>query len=537
MTRGGITTPCSNAGSANSMHVHWNTLSTKQCRCIRWNWSPKSWCCPFTSNSGNNRKLLPSTTADYAFLHEFLCAKLGSRYLQHNSRANGKRILIVNTAASDAQVESLLLANVLSQHGYQVSLLGTHTTLDHLPLIMERAPFDALLLPKSSHISTSLQTLVAMTRITVFLSGFQDEWTSEPPENLPIYWLPEELGEICQTIDQVLSEEIPMTTAIVWLRQDLRLADNPALYHACQSCDNVIPVFIDDPLPTSVSQLGAASRVWLHHSLQALDDSLQAAGNRLTLRQGAALPVLQALIAASGATHVYWNRVYDPASLARDKHIKETLKQTCEVHSFNASLLNEPWEVLKADGTPYKVFTPYWKAMLKHGIQHLPLPIPARIPAAAPVPETLPLAALGLLPSIRWDTGMMAHWQVGETAAMQKLHDFLPSGGADYQEARNIPAQAGTARLSPHLHFGEISPRQAVYHTENYLAGHPGAESGLRHFMQEIGWREFAYYLLYHFPQTRGAGTGCAFRAFPVGRASCGGVGTLATWANRLSDH
>ncbi len=306
-----------------------------------------------------------------------------------------------------------------------------------------------------------------------------------------------------------------MTTAIVWLRQDLRLADNPALYHACQTCDTIIPLFIDDPLPTTVSQLGAASRVWLHHSLQALDDSLQAAGNRLTLRQGAALPVLQALIAATGATHVYWNRVYDPASLARDKHIKASLKQECEVHSFNASLLNEPWEVLKADGTPYKVFTPYWKATLKYGIQHLPLPIPARIPAAALVPKSLPLAALGLLPTVRWDTGMMAHWQVGETAAMHKLHDFLPSGGADYKDARNIPAQAGTTQLSPHLHFGEISPRQAVYHSENYLAGHPGADSGLRHFIQEIGWREFAYYLLYHFPHTVEQALDVRFAHFP----------------------
>lgn len=305
-----------------------------------------------------------------------------------------------------------------------------------------------------------------------------------------------------------------MTTALVWLRQDLRLADNPALYQACRACEHVIPVFIDDPLPTSISQLGAASRVWLHHSLQALDTHLQTLGSRLILRQGAALPVLQQLIASTGATHVYWNRVYDPASLARDKHIKETLKQTCEVHSFNASLLNEPWEVLKADGTPYKVFTPFWKAMLKHGIQHLPLPIPERMVAPANLPDSLPVDALGLLPTIRWDTEMMTHWQVGETAAMQKLLTFLPQG-ADYKEARNLPAQTGTARLSPHLHFGEISPRQAVYHTEHYLQHHPEADGGLRHFMQEIGWREFAYHLLYHFPHTQERALDARFDAFP----------------------
>lgn len=306
-----------------------------------------------------------------------------------------------------------------------------------------------------------------------------------------------------------------MSTAIVWLRQDLRLADNPALYHACQSCANVVPVFIDDPLPTSVSQLGAASRVWLHHSLQALAARLQAAGNRLILRQGAALAVLQQLLAETGATHVYWNRVYDPASLQRDQHIKATLKQSCTVHSFNASLLNEPWEVLKADGTPYQVFTPYWKAMLKYGIQHLPLPAPQRLPAPAQPPHSLSLDDLGLLPHIRWDQGMMAHWQAGEAAALDKLQAFLPNSGKDYQDARNFPAQPGTSRLSPHLHVGEISPRQAVYYAHQFAAAHPASDSGVHHFIREIGWREFAWYLLYHFPHTVEQALDKRFAHFP----------------------
>lgn len=151
-------------------------------------------------------EVLPSTSADHAFLHEFLCAKLGSRYLQHNSRANGKRILIMSNegAESGKQIDSLLLANILSNHGYQISLLGTQTRLDHLPLILERAQFDALLLTDNRSISEKLQALVEMTRTIVFLSGYQDEYTSQPPENLPIYWLPMELGEVSQTIDNVL---------------------------------------------------------------------------------------------------------------------------------------------------------------------------------------------------------------------------------------------------------------------------------------------------------------------------------------------
>ncbi|MDD5393182.1 MAG: deoxyribodipyrimidine photo-lyase [Thiothrix sp.] len=304
-------------------------------------------------------------------------------------------------------------------------------------------------------------------------------------------------------------------TAIVWFRQDLRLSDNAALYHACRAAGQVIPLFIHDPTPTTVSQLGAASSVWLHHSLQALDTDLQAVGNRLVLRQGEALPILQALIAATGATRVYWNRVYDPASLSRDTQIKAALRQVCEVHSFNASLLKEPWEVLKSDGTPYKVFTPYWKAMLKSGIQRLPLPSPPHIPAPTVPVASESLESFGLLPRIRWDTPMMAHWQVGETAALQRLLDFLPDSGADYKDARNFPAQPATSRLSPHLHFGEISPQQAVYHTEHFLTQHPGAESGLRHFMQEIGWREFSYYLLCHFPQTIDQALDVRFRQFP----------------------
>lgn len=305
-----------------------------------------------------------------------------------------------------------------------------------------------------------------------------------------------------------------MSTTLVWFRQDLRLTDNPALYHACRN-GTVIPVFIDDPLPATVSQLGAASRVWLHHSLQRLNRDLLANGSRLILRQGPTLEVLQQLLAETGATRVYWNRLYDPASLQRDTRIKETLKTVCEVRSFNGSLLNEPWEVLKADGTPYKVFTPYWKAMLKYGIQHQLLPAPEQIAAPETMPQSLPLESLAFLPSIRWDIGMMKHWQVGEEAAMQKLLDFLPTRGADYQDARNFPAQHGTAKLSPHLHFGEISPRQALWVAEQFLAEHPASESGVRHFIREIGWREFAWYLLYHFPHTVDQALDERFHQFP----------------------
>lgn len=293
-----------------------------------------------------------------------------------------------------------------------------------------------------------------------------------------------------------------MTLAIVWFRQDLRLADNPAFFEACRSCQQVIPVFIDDPTPNTLSQLGAASRVWLHHSLASLDKDLQSKAGRLVLRQGQALTVLQDLIKATGATYLFWNRCYDPASLARDTEIKALLKDQVQVQSFNAALLREPWQVLKNDGQAYKVYTPFWKALLKTGIVQTLLPKPSVIPAPTLWPASVALSDLQLLPSIAWDQGMIASWEVGEQAALTKLESFLETTVSAYKTARDQPAVLGTSRLSPYLHFGEISPRMLALRAEQYLAEHPAASLGIQTFLQEIGWREFAWYLLYHFPQT-----------------------------------
>ena len=304
--------------------------------------------------------------------------------------------------------------------------------------------------------------------------------------------------------------------AIVWFRQDLRLADNPAFHYACQHAQHIIPVFIDDPTATTVSQLGAASRVWLHHSLHALQTDLQGKGSQLWLRQGPALEVLQQLCAETGATHVLWNRLYEPMSIQRDKAIKHALRGQVEVHSFNASLLNEPWEVLKPDGTPYKVFTAFCKAMLKHGIDHLPLAIPAILPPTPHDPRALSLAELGLLPKIRWDIEMMAYWQTGEKAALQRLEEFLHNGSSTYKQERDFPANSeSTSRLSAPLHFGEISPRQIVYQARRYSAEYPQADTGIDFVIREVGWREFAYHLLYHFPHTVEHALDERFERFP----------------------
>ncbi|MGK0270097.1 MAG: deoxyribodipyrimidine photo-lyase [Cocleimonas sp.] len=310
-----------------------------------------------------------------------------------------------------------------------------------------------------------------------------------------------------------------MKRAIVWLRQDLRLSDNTALHNACNECDEVIPVFIDDSVDEEMSQsasaLGSASRVWLHHSLISLNNDLQEQHSTLILKQGKALEVLQSLIEETKATHVYWNRCYEPEVIKRDELIKSTLKKSINVQSFKGSLLLEPWEGLKQDGTPYRVFTPYWKAMTKDLVITKPLPIPVDFKAPKNWSSSIDLDELDLLPSTpipNWDEDMMSYWKVGESAAHDNFQAFLEDGVANYKERRDFPAIGGTSLLSPQLHFGEISPLQLFYiardfetqnaQPENYSHPSPLVGNGIGHILRQLVWREFSHSLLYHFPQT-----------------------------------
>lgn len=310
-----------------------------------------------------------------------------------------------------------------------------------------------------------------------------------------------------------------MKRAIVWLRQDLRLSDNTALYNACNECDEVIPVFIDDSVDEamcqSVSALGSASRVWLHHSLSSLNADLKEQNSTLIIKQGKALEVLQNLIEETQASDVYWNRCYEPEVRKRDEVIKSTLKTSINVQSFKGSLLLEPWEGLKQDGTPYRVFTPYWKALTKDLVITTPLSNPVDFKAPKNWPSSIALDELGLLPSApipNWDKDMMSHWQVGESAAHENFQDFLEDGVANYKERRDFPAIGGTSLMSPHLHFGEISPLQLFYiardfetqnaHSNTASDSSPSAGSGIGDILRQLVWREFSHSLLYHFPQT-----------------------------------
>ena len=294
-------------------------------------------------------------------------------------------------------------------------------------------------------------------------------------------------------------------TALVWFRQDLRLADNPALAAATASGKPIIPLYCLDDTGDGDWPSGGAQRWWQHQSLAALDASLQDRGSRLVLRRGASQPVLDALIAEAGVTAVYWNRRYEPAVIARDKAIKSALEaRGIQVNSSNGTLLHEPWEIRNLSGKPFQVFTPYWRHCLKRADPGALLPAPKQLTAPGRWPASDALADFELLPSIRWYETMAQTWRPGEVGAARNLQRFLKSTIWSYPETRNLPAIEGTSQLSPHLHFGEITPRQ-VWHAVRKQAereGIPANEWRTNQFLTEVYWREFAYHLLFHFPDT-----------------------------------
>ena len=307
-----------------------------------------------------------------------------------------------------------------------------------------------------------------------------------------------------------------MTTAIVWFRRDLRLADNPALHRAASEHQRVIPVYLHTLKEEIPWQPGAASRWWVHHSLAALDSALQQRGSRLIIRAGdSSLVTLRDLIRETGATGVYWNRLYEPATLNRDRAVKAALRADGLIaESHQAALLIEPWTLLKADETPYQVFTPFWKACLQKLPPAVPLPIPP-LPAPDRWPYSLPLTALELLPRIRWDDGLTAAWQPGESSALAQLDWFCESALTGYAKWRDWPGRDGVSRLSPHLHFGELGPRQIWAAATEATDGDPLGDKGAETFLREIGWREFAHYVLYHWPHTPEQPLQERFAAYP----------------------
>jgi deoxyribodipyrimidine photo-lyase len=293
---------------------------------------------------------------------------------------------------------------------------------------------------------------------------------------------------------------------LVWFRHDLRLADNPALSGAMDRDGPVIPVFIWSPEEEGEWPPGAAHRWWLHHSLDALAEGLDRKSSRLLLRRGPSLDTLRDLIDQTGADAVFWNTRYEPTLRDRDRAVAEALREDgVEVKTFASRILHDPDAVRTTSDGPYHVYTPFLDKFRETVEVGEPLLVPRMGQRRAPSswPESVDLDALGLLPEaqdgVDWAPKMRETWTPGEHGAHRRLHQFLDELIIDYKDARDRPFTEGTSMLSPHLHWGEISPRQVWQRAQNWVRNGSMREAADA-FLDEIVWREFAYHILYHYP-------------------------------------
>ncbi len=304
--------------------------------------------------------------------------------------------------------------------------------------------------------------------------------------------------------------------SIVWFRQDLRLADNPALSHALLTPGSVLPLYILDDEAFGNRRPGAAQRWWLHHSLESLDHALRSKGLRLLLRRGPAQRVLREILEESDAGSLYWNRCYDPQSVSHDRDIKAWARASgLDTRSFGGLLLMEPWEIATKQGSSYRVFTPFWCCLRQRYEHRLPLAAPASLPGDQTLGSD-PLEGWSLCPqNPDWAALFHRHWQPGEAAAQRRLADFLENSLTDYKNLRDRPDRRATSRLSPHLRFGEISPRQIWQAVHDHLSLVGGDQADADKFLSEIAWREFSYHLLFHETALASAPLRSAFAEFP----------------------
>lgn len=304
-----------------------------------------------------------------------------------------------------------------------------------------------------------------------------------------------------------------MSTAIVWFRQDLRCHDHEALSRACHMHDTVIPLYINETTPNP--PMGSAQKWWLHHALESLAEELDRYQLPLCLKSGTPLEILQELIKTHHVTHVYWSRCYEPGAIARDTTIKKSLTEAgMSVTSCRGNLLIEPWNIKNGSGGFFKVFTPYWKRCLQDITtrpMHAITPLKQRITI-----DSERLSDWNLRPtSPNWAEGFTSYWQPGEQGALARFHEFITHDIHQYDTDRNRPDFSNTSRLSPHLHFGEISIHymwQAIAALKMQTSIHHKA---IDTYLSELGWREFSYHLLYHVPDLPEASFKKQFDSFP----------------------
>ena len=301
---------------------------------------------------------------------------------------------------------------------------------------------------------------------------------------------------------------------IMWFRQDLRVKDNPALIHAANNAD-VLPVYIYDTNVPEKAALGGASKWMLHHALMALQSSLN--GNLMVLK-GDPKEILLSLCDKNKISAVHWSRMYEPWAISRDTNIKAALiDANIEAKSTNGSLLWEPMQILKKDETPYKVFTPYYKngcLQASHPRYVQGMPELSYLQNICTIENCQTIDELGLTPTINWDATISEMWDVSEAGAQKRLERFINEAIEEYDDDRNIPAISGTSLLSPYLHFGLLSPNQAWYAVHDAFGGSL-ENKGVYVYLSELGWREFSYYLMFHFPDMQNENFNPKFDHFP----------------------
>ncbi|WP_448808644.1 cryptochrome/photolyase family protein [Agromyces bauzanensis] len=298
---------------------------------------------------------------------------------------------------------------------------------------------------------------------------------------------------------------------IVWFRDDLRVADHPALTEAVGRGASVVCVYVLDEDSPGIRPLGGAAKWWLHGSLAALGEAIEALGGMLVLRRGPAARVIRSLVDETGASAVFWNRRYGGPERELDAALKaELADRGVEARSFAASLLFEPWTIRTGQGTPFSVFTPFWRACTSAPEPRHPLPAPDAIEGVDAAGDALD--EWNLLPTRPdWAEGLRAAWTPGADAAHARLAAFIANDLAGYDEGRDRPALAATSRLSPHLRWGELSPYEVWHAVRERRAGGAGATR----FLTELGWREFAWHVLFHAPDLATRNWRPGFDAFP----------------------
>jgi deoxyribodipyrimidine photo-lyase len=307
-----------------------------------------------------------------------------------------------------------------------------------------------------------------------------------------------------------------VSSSLVWFRKDLRVKDNEALFSAVSSSDHSICLYIHIPHEEKPWKIGSASKWWLHHSLVELKKSLEKLGTTLHIRTGnSSLSVLQELTSTYNIPRIHWNRQYEPLLIQRDAHIKKVLTDNgVEVFSYSGSLLKEPWEIKNKTGNPYQVFTPFWKELSSQVRDVTPLPSPKKI-TGMPIEGGASIESLSLLPSPGWDKDFYTCWNPGEAGAEKILNTFIETKLDTYKDKRDFPQLSHTSQLSPYLHFGNISARtvwhkvQTAFKNKEITRPEP--------FLRQLGWRDFAHHLLFHFPHTDSKPLKAVFEKFPWG--------------------